>query len=105
MRKNPLVLATTEWGCASIHGSSSETGPDRFITSSVKRIDNSLTIWDEGFVTKHPLYDGLVFAMRDDEPFSWEAMDRIRAEYDTFMVGLLREYTGPGTTKMVVTTS
>jgi hypothetical protein len=64
MRKQPLVLATNDWGCASIHGSSSETGPDRFITSSVKRIDHSLTIWDEGFVVHHPQFDGLVFACR-----------------------------------------
>jgi hypothetical protein len=103
MRKQPLVLATNDWGCASIHGSSSETGPDRFITSSVKRIDHSLTIWDEGFVVHHPQFDGLVFALPEDEPFSWQAMDRLRDQFDSFMlmVGLLKVYTGPGTVQMV----
>jgi hypothetical protein len=101
MRKETLVLATN-WGVSTTHGSSSDTGPDRFITLSVKQINYDRKIGDNDFIVRHE-FDGLVFAMRDDEPFTWEALDRIKSECDAFclMTGLLMVYTGPGTVKMI----
>src|SRR3954463_6656977 len=99
MRKETLVLAT-KWGVSTTHGSSSETGPDRFITLNVHKFPDNWKIHEP--IEKHE-FDGLVFAMRDDEPFTWDALDRIKSECDAFclMTGLLMVYTGPGTVKMI----